>query len=188
MAAHSSPRPSKRLIALARGANDLPEIARRLRDYLNQNPAGRYASQAKRYLDWWERAQAPRDYHVTLKRASVDPKFTKSMAGSGPNLCVTVWVGNTEYGPSPVIPNTSNPIWNYTFPQSIRWRAGDPVTIQLTDTDWSDSVVATLRSGRDDRLALRNLSTEVRPNRDRGRVTIEFESDFAVPELPKPSE
>lgn len=168
--------------------NDVPEVAQRLRDYLNQNPEGRYAAAARAYVDWWERIQRPADYHVTLKRATVDPKFTKSMSGGGPNLSVSVWVGSTEYGPSPVIPDSTSPSWDYTFPQAIRWRAGDPVTIQLVDHDWSDSVVATLRSARDDRLALRNLSTEVRPNRERGRVAIEFESDFRVPALPTPAD
>lgn len=168
--------------------NDVPEVARRLREYLNLNPSGTYAAAARKYLDWWERIQTPRDYRVTLKRAKVDPRFTKAMAGAGPNLSVSVWVGNTEYGPSPVIPDSSQPIWNYTFPQAIRWRSGDPVTIQLVDRDWSDSVVATLRSGRDDRLALRNLSTEVRPSRDRASVSVEFESDFAIPSLPKPAD
>jgi hypothetical protein len=101
-------------------------------------------------------------------------------------LSVTVWVGPTKYGPSPIIPDSSRPIWNYTFPQPIRWRAGDPVTIQLNDHDWSDSVVATLHSARGDHLAMRNLSTVVRPTRDQGKVSVEFTSDFALPDLPTP--
>jgi hypothetical protein len=33
---------------------------------------------------------------------------------------------------------------------------------------------------------MRNLSTVVRPTRDQGKVSVEFTSDFALPDLPTP--
>lgn len=167
---------------------DVPEVARRLRDYLARNPQGRYAGAARGYLDWWQKIESTGEYRVTLERARVDPAFTKSLAGQGPDLQVVVWVGTEKYGPSPVVPDRVDPVWNYTFPRPIRWRYGEPVLIQVIDTDWSDSVVATLRSARGDKLALRNLSGEVRPTRDRDKVVVEFASDFSIPRLPAPAE
>ncbi|MEW4567928.1 hypothetical protein AB1L88_08685 [Tautonia sp. JC769] len=166
--------------------NDLPEVARRLRDYLESNPEGRYIQAARTFLERWDELTKPRDYQVTLVRGTVDPGITKTMGGGGPDLGVTLWVGGEKYGPSPVIPNSTEPIWNYTFGRAVRWKYGDDVVIQLTDHDWSDSVVATLRSG-DDPLALRVLNGTVRPSRSKGLAKLVFRSDFELPRLPRPT-
>jgi hypothetical protein len=108
------------------------------------------------------------------------------MGGAGPDLGVTLWVGGEKYGPSPVIPNSTEPIWNYTFGRPVRWKYGDDVVIQLIDHDWSDSVVATLRSG-DDPLAIRVMNGTVRPSRSKGLAKLIFRSDFELPRLPRPS-
>lgn len=166
---------------------DLAEVARRLRDYLESNPEGRYVNASASFLDHWEELKQPNNYQVTLVRGKVDPGVTKTLAGGAPDLGVVVWVGGEKYGPSPVIPNSTEPVWNYTFPKPVRWKIGDDVVIQLVDHDWSDSIVATLRSG-DDPFAMRVLTGIVRPSRTKGLVTIEFKSDFELPRLPRPDD
>ena len=165
--------------------SDVAEVARRLRDYLSSSPEGAHAASAERFLEDWERISKSRDYEVTLVRGHASEALTKRLSGGGPDLAVVLWVGGVKHGPSPVIPNTLNPVWNYTFPNRVRWKYGDDVVIQLTDHDWSDSTVATLRSG-DDPLAMRVLSGTVRPSRSKGTVSIEFRSDFRMPRLPRP--
>ncbi|RUL88486.1 TRAFAC clade GTPase domain-containing protein [Tautonia sociabilis] len=164
---------------------DLAEVARRLRDYLSSNPEGQYAAAARSFLARWEEITRPNTYRVTLVRGKVDPSLTKTFSGGGPDLGVVLYVAGEKHGPSPVIPNSTEPVWNYTFPRPIRWKYGDDVVIQLIDNDWSDSTVATLRSG-DDPLAMRVLDGTVRPSRSKGKVLLEFRSDFELPRLPPP--
>jgi GTPase SAR1 family protein len=165
--------------------DDVAEAARRLRSYLDANPEGRYAVDAKRYLAWWDKITSPNDYSVVLKRAQVEPGVGKYLSGGAPDLSVEVWVDGVKYGPSPVVKNTHSPIWNYTFPRPIRWKLGDPVVIRIRDHDWSASDVFTLRSVKDDPLSMRLLSGVVRPSKG-GRTQVQFASDFQVPSLAKP--
>jgi hypothetical protein len=167
--------------------NDVAEIARRLRTYLETSPQGRFTGPARDYLAWWDRVSAPGTYRVTVKNGAVEPDTSKYLSGGGPDLAVEIWVAGVKYGPTPVAPNTLDPIWNYTFPQPIKWKYGDPVVIRILDFDWSTAGtgVFKLSSPKDDPLAMRFLSGEVKPARG-GRTKLMFESDFRIPTLPKP--
>lgn len=167
--------------------DDVAEIARRLRSYLEVNPQGRFAEAAKDYVAWWDKISTPSPYRVTLLRGEVEPDVAKYLSGGGPDLAVAIWVGGVKYGPSAVAPNSYQPIWNYTFPQPIIWKYGDPVNIQILDFDWSTSGtrVFQLRSPKDDPLALRFLANEITPTKG-GKTRLVFRSDFRVPDLPRP--
>ncbi len=166
---------------------DAAEIARRLRSYLETNPQGRFATTARDYLAWWDKTTAAGSYKVTLKHGEVEPNVAKYLSGGGPDLAVEIWVAGVKYGPSPIAPNTYQPIWNYTFPQPIKWKYGDPVVIRILDFDWSTAGTGVFRlsSPKDDPLALRLLSGEVKPAKG-GKTKLVFASDFHIPVLPKP--
>ena len=166
-------------------ADDVAEIARRLRDYLRDQPEGRHAAEAQRYLEWWDKVSVPSQYHVTLRRGEVEPAVGKYLSGGAPDLGVVIEVAGSIYGPSPVIPDSHRPIWDYTFPQPITWKLGDPITIRIIDYDWSASEVYVLHSRQGDPLAMRLLSGTIKPTKG-GRTTLVFASDFAVPTLSAP--
>ena len=163
----------------------MAEVARRLREYLHDHPEGRYAPDARRYIEWWDKVSVPRDYRVKLRRGEVDPSVGKYLGGGGPDLGVIIEVGGVVHGPSPVVRNTHRPIWDYTFPRPIRWKLGDPVSIRILDYDWSDNTVYVLNSRKGDPLAMRLLSGTVKPSKG-GRTSLVFESDFAPPQLSRP--
>lgn len=165
--------------------NDVAEIAGRLRSYLDTHPAGRHVAAARDYLAWWDKITRPGEYRVVLQRGEVEPGVGKYLGGGGPNLEVEIWVNGVKYGPSPVAPNTYQPIWNYTFARPIVWKYGDPVVVRIVDTDWSDSGVFRIISPKEDPLAMRYLSGELKPARG-GRTKLVFASDFRVPTLPRP--
>ncbi len=170
---------------LAAHPNDVAEVARQLRDYLAQHPEGRRVAEARRYLEWWDKVSAARDYHVTLRRGSFDAKLGSTFGGA-PDLGVIVEVAGIAYGPSPVIRNNYRPIWDYTFSRPIRWKLGDPVTVKVIDHGyWSETPVVILSSKKGDPLALRMLSDTIKPTKG-GTTTLVFASDFKVPDLPKP--
>jgi hypothetical protein len=170
---------------LAAYPDDVGEVARRLREYLRDHPGGRFAAYAKGYLDWWDKVSVPSGYRVMLRRGEVDPSVGKYLAGGAPDLGVVVEVGGVTYGPSPVIRDSHRPIWDYTFPQLITWKVGDPVTIRIIDYDWTPSEVYTLHSRQGDPLAMRLLSGTIKPAKG-GSTTLVFASDFAIPSLPRP--
>jgi hypothetical protein len=165
--------------------DDVAEVARLLNAYLQAHPEGRFAPAAKDYLQWWRKVSAPGEYRVTLRRGEVDRSVGKYLGGGGPDLYVELWVGGEKYGPSPAMPNTYRPIWDYTFDRPIRWKLGDAVTIRIKDRDWSDSVVYTLHSKKDDPLAMRLVSGTVKPSHG-GQTNLVFASDFPLPSLPAP--
>ena len=165
--------------------DDVAEVARRLREYLRDQPDGRYVADAKGYLEWWDKVSVPGQYRVTLRRGEVEPTVGKYLSGSGPDLGVTIEVAGAVYGPSPVIKDSYRPIWDYTFPRPITWKLGEPVTIRLIDYDWSDTEVYTLTSRQGDPLAIRLLTGTVKPSRG-GKTTLVFASDFAMPKLGEP--
>ncbi len=165
--------------------DDVAEVARRLRDYQRDHPDGRFATIAKRYLDWWERASVPGQYKVTLRMGEVEPTVGKYLSGDGPDLGVVIEVAGTTYGPSSVIRDTRRPIWDYEYPQPITWKVGDPITIRLVDYDWTATDVYVLTSRPGDPLAIRLLSGTIRPSKG-GKTTLVFASDFAMPDLSPP--
>ena len=127
----------------------------------------------------------PGQYKVTLRRGEVEPAVGKYLSGSGPDLGVVIEVAGTTYGPSPVIRDTHQPIWDYTFPQPITWKLGDPITIRLIDYDWSASDVYILNSRQGDPLAIRLLTGTIKPAKG-GKTTLVFASDFEMPTLTEP--
>jgi hypothetical protein len=165
--------------------DDVAEVARRLREYRRDHPDGRYAADAKRYLEWWDKVSVPGQYRVTLRRGEVEPSVGKYFAGSGPDLGVVIEVAGTSYGPSSVIRDSHRPIWDYTFPQPVTWKLGDPVTIRLIDYDWSASDVYVLTSRQGDPLAMQLLSGTIKPAKG-GKTTLVFSSDFEMPRLTEP--
>ena len=165
--------------------DDIAEVAHRLRDYLRDHPDGRYARDAKHYLDWWDKVSVPGEYRVTLRRGEVDPSVGKYLGGGGPDLGVVVEVAGITYGPSPVVRNNHRPIWDYTFSRPIKWKLGDPVTIRIIDYDWSDTPVSILGSRKGDPLAIRNLSGTIRAANG-GKTTLVFASSFTMPTLSRP--
>jgi GTPase SAR1 family protein len=165
--------------------DDVAETARRLRDYLRDQPEGRYAAEAQRYLDWWDKVSVPGQYRVTLRRGEVEASVGKYLAGGAPDLGVVIDVAGSVYGPSPVIPNSHRPIWDYTFPQPITWKLGDPITIRIIDYDWSASEVYVLHSRPGDPLAMRLLSGTVKSSKG-GKTSLVFSSDFNVATLSPP--
>ena len=170
---------------LAAHPNDIAAVAAQLRDYLAQHPEGRRVAEARRYLAWWDKVSVPNDYHVTL-RSGTFPESLGSTFGGAPDLSVTVEVAGATHGPSPVIRNNYKPIWDYRFPQPIRWKLGDPVTIRVTQNGyWSNSDVVILSSKKGDPLALRNLAGTIHPTKG-GATSLVFAADFQIPDLPRP--
>jgi hypothetical protein len=170
---------------LAAHPDDVAEVARRLREYMSGHADGRYAADARGYLEWWDKVSVPGQYRVTLRRGEVEPTVGKYLSGSGPDLGVVIEVAGTTYGPSSIIRDSRRPIWDYTFPRPITWKLGDPVTIRLIDYDWSASDVYILTSREGDPLAIRLLSGTIKPAKG-GKTTLVFSSDFAMPKLTEP--
>ncbi len=170
---------------IAAHPDDVAEVARRFREYERDHPDGRYAADARRYLEWWDKVSVPGQYMVTLRRGEVEPTVGKYFAGSGPDLGVVIEVAGTTYGPSSVIRDSHRPIWDYTFPQRITWKLGDPITIRLIDYDWSASDVYILSSRQGDPLAMQLLSGTIKPAKG-GKTTLVFSSDFEMPRLTEP--
>lgn len=165
--------------------DDVGEVARRLRDYIRDHRDGLHARDAQQYLDWWEKVTVPHAYHVTLRRAEVEASVGKYLSGGGPDLGVVLEVAGVTYGPSPIVPNSRRPAWDYTFTRPIMWKLGDPVIIKIIDYDWSDSVVYTLNSRKGDPLAIRNISGTTQSSKG-GITNVVFSSDFVMPILSPP--
>jgi GTPase SAR1 family protein len=165
--------------------DDVAEVAHRLRDYLRDHPDGRFAADAQHYLDWWDKVSVPGQYRVTLRRGEVDSTVGKYMAGGAPDLGVVIEVAGSVYGPSSVIRDSRRPIWDYTFPQPITWKLGDPVTIRIIDYDWSATNVYTLHSPEGDPLAMKLLTGTIKSSKG-GKTSLVFSSDFSVPTLSRP--
>ena len=164
---------------------DVAEIAQRLRDYLRDHPDGRFAADAQRYQEWWDKISVPGQYRVTLRRGEVEPGVGKYFAGGAPDLGVVVEVAGAVYGPSTVIRDSHRPVWDYTFPQPITWKLGDPVTVRIIDYDWSANEVYVLHSRQGDPLAMRVLAGTITPTKG-GKTSLVFASDFTMPTLSPP--
>lgn len=170
---------------LAAHPDDIAEVARRFREYLRDQPDGRYAADARGYLEWWEKISKTGEYRITLRRGEVEPTVGKYFSGAGPDLGVVLEVAGTTYGPSSIIRDSRKPVWDYTYPKPIAWKLGDPITIRLIDYDWSASEVYILTSRPGDPLAIRLLTGTIRPSKG-GRTTLVFSSDFQMPRLTEP--
>ncbi len=164
---------------------DPATTAKRVREYLRDHPDGRRAEAAKAYLDWWDKVSVPRSYRVTLKRGEVEPTVGKYLAGGAPDLGVVIEVAGQVYGPSSVIRDSHKPVWDYTFPDPIIWKLGDPVTIRIIDYDWTATEVYRLTSPAGDPLAIRLLSNAIKPTKG-GKTSLVFASEYTQAELPAP--
>ncbi|MCS6850036.1 MAG: hypothetical protein NZ700_02565 [Gemmataceae bacterium] len=162
-----------------RQPGNMAELVARCRTYLAVHPQGRFVPAATELLRWSEQVTAPREYRVVL----VSGEFDRSIArffSFGPDLSVELEVAGVRYGPSPVVVNRYQPVWDYEFPRPVRWKLGDPVRIRVTDHDWFNRVVLEITSDDGDPWALRLLSGEVAS----GPHRLIFRSDFALPRLP----
>jgi hypothetical protein len=163
-----------------RWPGDIGELVARCRSYLAVHPDGQFTAAANDLLRWSERVTAPAEYRVVLRRGSFERKIARFFS-LGPDLSVELEVAGVRYGPSNITVNQYNPEWNYEFARPVRWKLGDPVRIRVTDHDWRDRVVVEIASEDGDPLAMRLLCGEA--NSGPNRLT--FESDFALPTLPK---
>lgn len=162
---------------------DITEVARLLRDYLRDHGDGQFSKPAREFVAWWDKVHQPQTYKLTLRRGDFEESIAKYLSGGGPDLSVIVEVAGVRYGPSPIVKNSSNPIWDWTMPKPVVWKLGDPISVQITDHDWWDSPVDNFRSKSNDPLAMKALNGTI--NCENGsRLT--FATDFRVPDLPKP--
>ncbi|HZT80923.1 MAG TPA: hypothetical protein VFA26_11895, partial [Gemmataceae bacterium] len=159
---------------------DVAELTARCRTYLAVHPQGRFAASAAELLRWGERVTAPGEYRVVLREGNFDKSVARWFS-RGPDLSVEVEVAGARHGPSNIVPNRYDPDWDYEFPRRIKWKLGDPVVIRVYDHDWGKHQVVEIASAPGDPLAIRLLSGEAWS----GPHHLVFESDFALPELPK---
>ncbi|MFL5240470.1 MAG: TRAFAC clade GTPase domain-containing protein [Gemmataceae bacterium] len=158
---------------------DLQDLTSRCQYYLAVHPQGRFAASAKELLRWCEQVGDTRDYKVVLKSGQFNRRVAFWLS-RGPDLSVEIEVGGIRYGPSPIIANRYDPEWNYEFPRKIRWKLGDSIRIRVFDHDYWKHLVVFVDSDNDP-LAMRLLSGVV----DTGKNVVTFESDFAMPTLPR---
>ncbi|MHB1425853.1 MAG: TRAFAC clade GTPase domain-containing protein [Gemmataceae bacterium] len=159
---------------------DVKELQARCRSYLAVHANGRFRAAARDLLRWTERVTQPGEYRVVLKNGSFDRKAAHFFS-RGPSLSVEIEVNGVRYGPSNIVARDYQPEWNYEFPRRIRWKLGDSIRIVVTDNYYWDRRVAEISSDENDLLAMRLLSGEV----NSGKNSLTFESDFALPVLPK---
>jgi hypothetical protein len=161
--------------------SDVPTLARRVRRYLDDHPAGRQRAAAEQFLSRFEQAAVPRQYRVTVKSGSFARTIGDALS-RGPDLAVELEVAGTRIGRTPIIEDSYEPVWNYEFPQKVRWRLGDTIKIRVIDFDYRNQTVLLVEPSKDDPLAMRFLTGPISAEGHR----LVFESDFAVPTLPPP--
>lgn len=159
---------------------DLPGIVAHCRRYLAVHPSGKFRSAAGDLLRWSERVSASGEYRVVLRSGQFEKNVGRWLS-KGPKLSVELEVNGVRYGPSSICYNRYDPEWDYEFPRRVRWKLGEPLVIRVTEHSWSDRLLLEIASDDKDPLALRLLTGEVSV----GSNWLKFESDFAVPVLPK---
>jgi hypothetical protein len=131
-------------------------------------------------LRWLERVSTRQGYKVKLKSGSLD-KATVLTLSRGHNPSVEIEVAGVVYGPSTIASRTSEPEWDYDFPRPVKWKLGDRVVIRVTDNYYWKRTVAEIASEEDDPVGMLLLSGTAAS----GKNTLYFESDFAMPKLPR---
>lgn len=159
---------------------DIAELVGQSRRYLAVHPTGKFTASAREILRWTERVTAPGDYRVVLRSGQFEDSVARWFT-RGPKLSVEIEVGGVRYGPSNIVLYRYDPDWDFEFPRRIRWKLGDPVVIRVTEHTWKNRVVAEFASSGNDPLAMRMLAQQ----NHQGARWISFESDFAMPALPK---
>jgi hypothetical protein len=159
---------------------DTAELVNQCRRYLAVHPSGKFTASATELLRWTERVTATGEYRVVLRSGQVEDSIARWIS-RGPKLSVELEVAGIRYGPSSIVKNRYDPEWNFEFPRRVRWKLGDPVVIRVTEHTWKDRLVLVYSSTENERLAIRMLCGDnyLGPNR------VTFESDFAMPKLPK---
>lgn len=162
--------------------SDLAAVATRVRRHLDEHPTTRHRAMAEQFLARYEKAATPREYRLRVKSGSFAHSVGRALS-NGPDLAVEIEVAGVRVGRTPIVADSYEPVWNYEFPQSVRWRLGDPVRIRVIDFDYSNRTILKIEPPADDPLALRFLA---------GTITAEghklvFESDFQAPTLSSPS-
>jgi hypothetical protein len=160
-------------------AGDVKQLEALGRSYLAAHGRGRFREPVAEMLRWVERAAEPHDYRVVLRAG----RFERSVAwllSRGPDLSVEIEVNGVRYGPSNIVANRYDPVWDYEFPRRVRWKLGDPVRIRVYDHDYYKRLVIDVVSDPNDPVALWMLGGEVLA----GNNSLSFESDFRLPEPP----
>jgi hypothetical protein len=160
--------------------SDIAAVARRVRQFVDDHPSSPRRRAADQFLARYENAAAPGEYRVRVKSGTFARGIARGLS-RGPDLAVQIEVAGVRIGRTPVVADSFEPVWNYEFPQNIRWRMGDPVEIRVIDFDYSNRTILKLESA-DDPLALRYLSGPVHAQ---GHM-VTFECNFEVPTLPEP--
>jgi hypothetical protein len=159
---------------------DIAELATRCRAYLAAHPQGHYRENATELLKWGERVSQDGEYRVVLRGGNFERRIAWWLS-RGPDLSVEIEVNGIRYGPSTIIKNRYDPDWDYEFPRRVHWKLGEPVRIRVFDHDYWRRQVVEVASADGDLLAMRLLCGEARS----GDNLLRFESDFAMPTLPK---
>jgi hypothetical protein len=155
-------------------------LVTRCRAYEAVHPHGRFTAAATALLRWTERVTTRSEYRVILRGGQFDKRIARWLS-RGPCLSVELEVAGVRYGPSTIVVNRYDPDWDYEFPRRIRWKLGDPVRIRVTDHKYWSRLVVDIGSEEGDPLAMRLLSGDAWSGSNR----VSFESDFAMPTLPK---
>ena len=158
---------------------DVQELQARGRSYLAAHGQGQFREAVAGLLRWAERAAEPADYRVVLRSGHFERRIAWLLS-RGPDLSVEIEVNGARYGPSNIVANRYDPVWDYEFPRRIRWKLGDPVRIRVYDHDYYKRLVLNVHSEANDALAFWMLSGEVLV----GDNSLTFESDFRLPDLP----
>jgi hypothetical protein len=160
--------------------NDVVAVTGRVRRYVEDHPSSHRRAVADQFLARYEKAAAPGEYRLRVKSASFARSIGRTLS-LGPDLAVEVEVAGVRIGRTPIVADSFEPVWDYEFPQNIRWRVGDPVKIRVIDFDYTNHTILKIET-TDDPMALRYLSGTL--NVQGHRLT--FECDFQEPSLPAP--
>jgi hypothetical protein len=150
------------------------------RAYLGAHADGAFRAAATSLLRWTEQVSETREYKVVLKSGSFDPSVAHTLS-RGASLSVVIEVGGVRYGPSTIVKRSYTPEWDYEFPRKVKWKLGDGVKIYVTDHYYWRRKVAEYSSPEGDQLAMQRLAGET----SLGPHRLTFQSDFALPTLPK---
>ena len=171
---------------LAAHPDDVAEVARRLREYLRDQPDGRFAADAKRYLEWWDKVSVPGQYKVTLRRGEVEPTRGQVLLGlrARPGRRRSRWPA-PRTDPRRSSATRTGRSGTTRSPSRSPGSSATRSSIRLIDYDWSASDVYVLSSRQGDPLAIRLLSGTIKPAKG-GKTTLVFASDFEMPHLTEP--
>jgi hypothetical protein len=160
--------------------NDLVTVASRVRQFLAVHASSHRVQAANDFLAKYERAATPHDYRIRVKSGVFD-RSIKHTLSLGPDLAVEIEVAGVRIGRTPIVADSFEPVWNYEFPQTVRWRMGDRVQVRVVDFDYSNRTIVKFDSA-DDPLALRYLSGTIKAQGHQ----LAIECEFQIPTLPSP--